>query len=122
MRLIVDWRTLHMATRTLDLPEAPRAQAACRLATDCPCCGAPLGLRQHCQTETLLTGCSAYPGRTFTEPHNFRVQAFGTGMSRAVQTLATQRVQVQTEAQRQMAAERAALDRNRAAAHGPRPA
>jgi len=50
------------------------------------------------------------------------VQAFGTGMSRAVQTLATQRVQVQTKAQCQMAAERATLDRNRAAAHGPRSA
>jgi ssDNA-binding Zn-finger/Zn-ribbon topoisomerase 1 len=64
-----------MATWTLDLPEAPRAQAACRLATDCPCCGTPLGLRQHGQTETLLMGCSAYPGRTFTEPHDCRVQA-----------------------------------------------
>jgi hypothetical protein len=48
-----------MATRTLDLPEAPRAQAAWRLATDCPGGGAPLGLRQHGQTETLVTGCSA---------------------------------------------------------------
>jgi hypothetical protein len=111
-----------MATRTLHLPEAPRAPAACRLATDCPCWGAPLGLRQHCQTETLLTGCSAYPGCPFTEPHDFRGQALGTGMSRAVQTLATQRVQGQTEAHRQIAAERATLDRNRAAAHGPRPA
>jgi len=75
MRLIVHWRTLHRATRTLDLPEAPRAQAACRLATDCPCCGVPLGLRQHCQPKTLLRGCSTYPDRPFTEPHDFRVQA-----------------------------------------------
>ena len=30
-----------MATLTLDLPEAPRPQAAYRLAADCPRCGAP---------------------------------------------------------------------------------
>jgi hypothetical protein len=118
----VDWRTLPRATRTLDLPEAPRGQAAYRLATACPCWGAPLGLRQHCQTETLLTGCSAYPGRTCTEPHAPRVQELGTGIGRAVQTRATQSVHVPTEAQRQLAAERATLDRNRAAAPGPRPA
>ena len=29
-----------MATLTLDLPEAPRPQAAYRLAADCPRCGA----------------------------------------------------------------------------------
>jgi ssDNA-binding Zn-finger/Zn-ribbon topoisomerase 1 len=50
-----------MATLTLALPEAPRAQAAHRLAADCPCCGAPLVLRQHRQTEALLTGCSLVP-------------------------------------------------------------
>jgi hypothetical protein len=100
-----------MATLTLDLPEAPRAQAAYRLATDCPCCGAPLGLRQNRQTESLLMGCSAYPGRTFTAPHDPRGQDLGTGIGRAVQTRATQSVHVQTEALRQSAAERATLDR-----------
>ena len=53
-----------MATRTLDLPEAPRAQTAYRLAADCPCCGAPLVLRQNRQRATLFTGCSAYPSCT----------------------------------------------------------
>jgi ssDNA-binding Zn-finger/Zn-ribbon topoisomerase 1 len=67
-----------MATLTLDLPEAPRAQPAYRLAADCPCCGAPLVLRQNRQTATLFTGCSAYPGCTFSEPHDPRVQALST--------------------------------------------
>jgi hypothetical protein len=100
-----------MATRTLDLLEAPRGQAAYRPATACPCCGVPLGLRQHRQTEPLLTGCSAQPGCPLTEPHDPRVQALGTGIRRAVQTRAPQSVHVQTEAQRQGAAERATLDR-----------
>ena len=74
-----------MATLTLDLLEAPRGQAAYRLATACPCCGAPLGLRQNRQTEPLLTGCSAHPGCPLTEPHDPRVQALGqayAGLSR----------------------------------------
>ena len=111
-----------MATLTLDLPEAPRAQAAYRLAADCPYCGAPLVLRQNRQTAALFTGCSAYPGCAFAEPHDPRVQALSVGVAHAVQTLATQVAQVQTEARRQvahaqadaqrhLAAERAILDR-----------
>jgi ssDNA-binding Zn-finger/Zn-ribbon topoisomerase 1 len=114
-----------MATWTLDLPEAPRAQAACRLATDCPCCGTPLGLRQHGQTETLLMGCSAYPGaapiRAAPLPNRTtaacrpEVQVCA-GLSRRWR----HRESKGRLAQRQLAAERATLDRNRAAAHGPR--
>ena len=63
-----------MATLTLDLPEAPRAQAAYRLAADCPRCGAPLVLRQNRQSAALFTGCSAYPSCAFAEPHDPRVQ------------------------------------------------
>jgi hypothetical protein len=111
-----------MATLTIDLPEAPRVQAAYRLAADCPHCGAPLVLRQNRQTRALFTGCSAYPSCAFTEPHDPRVQTLGTGVSQAVHALATQVAQVQTaaqrrvtqaqaEAQRQVAAERATLDR-----------
>ena len=111
-----------MATLTLDLPEAPRAQAAYRLAADCPCCGAPLVLRQNRQTEALFTGCSAYPHCAFTEPHDPRVQVLGTGVAQAVQALTTQVAHMQTEARRQVAhaqadaqrhvaAERATLDR-----------
>ena len=55
-----------MATLTLELPETPQAQAAYRLAADCPHCGAPLVLRQNRQTGALFTGCSAYPGCAFT--------------------------------------------------------
>jgi len=110
------------ATLTIDLSEAPRAQAAYRLAADCPRCGAPLVLRQNRQTRALFTGCSAYPSCTFREPHDPRVQTLSTGVVQAVHTLATQVVQVQTEArrqlaqaqaeaQRQVAAERATLDR-----------
>jgi ssDNA-binding Zn-finger/Zn-ribbon topoisomerase 1 len=55
-----------MATLTIELPETPQAQAAYRLAADCPHCGAPLVLRQNRQTSALFTGCSAYPGCTFT--------------------------------------------------------
>jgi hypothetical protein len=122
MRLIVDWRTLPMATLTIDVPEARQARAAYRLAADCPRCGAPLVLRQNRQTETLLTGCSAYPHCAFAEPHDPRVQTLSIDVVRAVQALATQVAQVQTEARRQvahaqvdaqrhMAAERATLDR-----------
>jgi len=79
-------------------------------------------LRQNRQTGALFTGCSAYPGCAFTEPHDPRVQTLSTGVVQAVQTLATQVVQVQAEArrqvadaqveaQRQMAAERATLER-----------
>ena len=109
-----------MATLTLELPETPQAQAAYRLAADCPHCGAPLVLRQNRQTGALFTGCSAYPGCAFTEPHDARVQALSTGLVQAVQTLATQVVQAQarrlvaetqTETQRQLAAERATLER-----------
>ena len=111
-----------MATLTLDLPEAPRAQAAYRLATDCPCCGAPLVLRQNRQTAALFTGCSVYPSCPFSEPHDPRVQTLASQVVQAVQALATQVAQVQTEARRQvahaqadaqrhMAAERATLDR-----------
>src|SRR5438105_7243128 len=56
------------ATLTIDLSEAPRPQAAYRLAADCPRCGAPLVLRQNRQTGALFTGCSAYPGCAFAEP------------------------------------------------------
>ena len=99
-----------MATLTLDLPEAPHPQAAYRLAADCPRCGAPLVLRQNRQTGALFTGCSAYPGCAFAEPHDPRVQALSTVVVQAVQTLAAQVAQMQAEVQRQVAAERATLD------------
>ena len=92
-----------MATLTLDLPEIPRPQAAYRLAADCPRCGAPLVLRQNRQTGVLFTGCSAYPGCAFAEPHDPRVQTLSTAVVQAVQTLATQVTQAQTAAQRQVA-------------------
>jgi ssDNA-binding Zn-finger/Zn-ribbon topoisomerase 1 len=69
-----------MATLTLDLPEAPRPQAAYRLAADCPHCGAPLVLRQNRQSGVLFTGCSAYPGCAFAEPHDPRVQTLSTAV------------------------------------------
>src|SRR6266571_1692677 len=111
-----------MATLTLELPETPQAQAAYRLTADCPHCGAPLVLRQNRQTGTLFTGCSAYPGCAFSEPHDPRVQTLSTGVVQAIHALAIQMVQVQTEARRQVAqaqadaqrqvvAERATLDR-----------
>src|SRR2546422_10974380 len=111
-----------MATLTLELPETPQAQAAYRLAADCPHCGASLVLRQNRQTGALFTGCSAYPGCAFTEPHDARVQTLSMGLVQAVETLATQVVQAQAvarrqvahaqaEAQRQVAAERATLER-----------
>ena len=100
-----------MTTRTLDLPEAPRAQTAYRLAADCPHCGAPLVLRQNRQTATLFTGCSAYPGCAFAEPHDPRVQTLATQVTQ-VQTEARRQVaHAQADAQRHMAAERATLDR-----------
>src|SRR5439155_20327531 len=109
-----------METLTIELPERPQAQATYRVTADCPYCGAPLVLRQNRQTCALFTGCSAYPGCAFTEPHDARVQALSTGLVQAVQTLATQVVQAQarrqvaetqTETQRQLAAERATLER-----------
>src|SRR5438874_6361390 len=111
-----------MAMLTIDLPETPQAQPAYRVAADCPHCGAPLVLRQNRQTSALFTGCSAYPGCAFTEPHDSRVQTLSLGVVQAVHTLTTQVVQVQTEARRQvtqaqvdaarqMSAERAALER-----------
>ena len=51
------------------------------------------------QTAALVTGCIAYPGCACTEPPDPRVQALGTGVDRAVQVLATQVAQMQTEAQ-----------------------
>ena len=92
-----------MATRTIDLPDMPRPQAAYRLAADCPHCGAPLGLRQNRQTGVLFTGCSAYPSCAFAEPHDPRVQTLSMAVVQAVQTLATQVTQAQTAAQRQVA-------------------
>ena len=111
-----------MATLTIDLPDVPQTQAAYRLAADCPHCGAPLVLRQNRQTGVLFTGCSAYPGCGFAEPHDPRVQTLSAGVVQAVHTLATQVRQVQTEArrqvaqaqadaQRQVAVERAILER-----------
>jgi ssDNA-binding Zn-finger/Zn-ribbon topoisomerase 1 len=104
-----------MATLALDLPETPQAQAAYRLAADCPCCRAPLVLRQNRQTGALFTGCSAYPRCAFTEPHDSRVQTLSACVVQAVQTLATQVVQVQTEARRQVAQAQAAAQREVAA-------
>jgi ssDNA-binding Zn-finger/Zn-ribbon topoisomerase 1 len=98
-----------MATLTIDLPDVPRPHAAYRLAADCPRCGASLVLRQNRQTGALFTGCSAYPSCAFSEPHDPRVQTLSTGVVRAVQALATQVAQIQAEAQRQAAAERATL-------------
>jgi ssDNA-binding Zn-finger/Zn-ribbon topoisomerase 1 len=43
-------------------------------------------LRQNRQTGALFTGCSAYPGCVFTEPHDSRVQTLSTGLLQAVQT------------------------------------
>jgi hypothetical protein len=100
-----------MATLTIDLPDGPRPQAAYRLAADCPRCGAPLVLRQNRQSGALFTGCSAYPGCTFSEPHDPRVQTLSTGVVRAVEALATQVAQSQAAAQRHAAAERASLER-----------
>ena len=111
-----------MATLTIELPETPLAQLAYRLAADCPLCGAPLVLRQNRQTGALFTGCSAYPGCAFTEPHDARVQTLTTEVVQAIQRLAAQVVEAQAQArrqvaeaqaesQRQLAAERATLDR-----------
>ena len=104
-----------MATLTIDLPEAPRPHAAYRLAADCPRCGAPLVLRQNRQTGALFTGCSAYPGCAFAEPHDPRVQALSTVVVQAVQTLAAQVAQMQTESQRQLAQAQAEVQRQVAA-------
>ena len=104
-----------MATLTIDLSDVPRTQAAYRLAADCPHCGAPLVLRQNRQTGALFTGCSAYPGCAFAEPHAPRVQTLSTGVVQVVQALATQVVQVQTEAQRQLAQAQADTQRQVAA-------
>jgi hypothetical protein len=106
---------LPMAMLTIDLPETPPAQPAYRLAADCPHCGAPLVLRQNRRTGALFTGCSAYPGCAFTEPHDARVQTLSTGLVQAVQTLATQVVQAQAEARRQVAEAQAESQRQRAA-------
>src|SRR5256885_15896925 len=96
-------RILPMAILMIDLPEPPRPLATYRLAADCPRCGAPLVLRQNRQTGALFTGCSAYPGCAFAEPHDTRVQTLSTTVVQAVQTLATQVTQAQTAAQRQVA-------------------
>ena len=100
-----------MATLTIDLPEAPHPQTAYRLAADCPRCGAPLVLRQNRQTGALFTGCSAYPGCAFTEPHDPRVQTLSTAIIQAIQTLATQVAQAQIAAQRQVAQAQAETQR-----------
>ena len=100
-----------MATLTIDLPEGPCSQAAYRLAADCPCCRAPLVLRQNRRTGALFTGCSAYPGCAFCEPYDPRVQRLSTGVVEAVRTLASQVAQVQAEARQHVAAERATLER-----------
>ena len=82
------------------------------------CCEA----RERASGGALFTGCSAYPGCAFSEPHDPRVQTLSTGVVQAIHALATQMVQVQTEARRQVAqaqadaqrqvvAERATLDR-----------
>ena len=100
-----------MATLTIELPETPQAQPAYRLAADCPHCGAPLVLRQNRQTGALFTGCSAYPGCAFTEPHDSRVQTLSTGLVQARAEARRQVAEAQAESQRQLAAERATLDR-----------
>jgi ssDNA-binding Zn-finger/Zn-ribbon topoisomerase 1 len=75
-----------MATLTIDLADVPRTQAAYRLAAACPHCGAPLILCQNRQTGVLFTGCSAYPGCAFREPHDPRVQTLSVEVVQAVQT------------------------------------
>ena len=100
-----------MATRTLNPPEASRAQAAYRLAADCPWCGAPLSLRQNRQTEALFTGCSAYPRCAFNEPHDPRVHALTLQVVQIQAEAQRQVALAQAETQRHVAAERAALDR-----------
>ena len=72
---------------------------------------AALVLRQNRQSGALFTGCSAYPGCAFAEPHDPHVQILSTGVVRAVEALATQVAQSQADAQRQAAAERATLER-----------
>ena len=104
-----------MATLTIELPETAQAPPAYRLAADCPHCGAPLVLRQNRQTGALFTGCSAYPGCAFTEPHDARVQTLTTEVVQAVQRLAAQVVEAQAEAQRQVAEAQAASQRQLAA-------
>ena len=110
-----------MATLTLDVPESPRAQAAYRLAADCPAVGRPsccarTARPQPClQAERLSRLCLFRTARSPRAGPECRV-------AHAVQTLATQVAQVQTEARRQvahaqadaqrhLAAERATLDR-----------
>jgi hypothetical protein len=100
-----------MTTLTLDLPDAPWAQPAYRLAADCPCCGAPLVLRQNRQTEALFTGCSGYPRCAFTEPHDPRVHALTLQVVQIQAEAQRQVALAQAETQRHVAAERAALDR-----------
>src|SRR5258705_11093997 len=101
------------AIRPMNRPEPPPAPPTYRLAADCPHCGAPLVLRQNRQTGALFTGCSAYPGCAYTEPHDSRVQPLSTGLVQAVQTLATQVVQAQAEARRQVAEAQAESERPR---------
>jgi hypothetical protein len=57
---------------------------------------------------------AAYPGCTFTEPYDSRVQTLSTVVVQAVQTLATQVTQAQTAAQRQVAQAQAETQRQRA--------
>jgi hypothetical protein len=72
-------------------------------------------VRQNRQTGALFTGCSAYPGCAFTEPHDPCVQALSTGIVQAVQTLTMQVVEVQAEARRQVAQAQAEAQRQVAA-------
>ena len=104
-----------MATLTIELPETAQTPPAYRLAADCPHCGAPLVLRQNRQTGALFTGCSAYPGCAFTEPHDARVQTLTTEVVQAIQRLAAQVVEAQAEARRQVAEAQAASQRQLAA-------
>src|SRR2546427_10213992 len=104
-----------MATLTIELPEPPQAQAAYRLAADCPHCGAPLVLRQNRQTGALFTGCSAYPACALTEPHDARVQTLSTGVAQPLPPLAPQRGQGQAPARRQRAGAQASAPRQSAA-------
>src|SRR3989442_7537587 len=99
-----------MAMLTLELPETPQAQPAYRVAADCPHCGAPLVLRQNRQTGALFTGCSAYPGCAFTEPHDARVQTLSTRLVQAQAEARRQVAEAHAESQRQLAAEPATLD------------
>ena len=50
-----------MATLTLDLPEAPRAQAAYRLAADCPAVGRPWCCARTARPRPCLRAAAPIP-------------------------------------------------------------